>query len=95
VVPVEEVLALWREAERARETLPEGHPERTAVERDIAELRAMYVRLTDGIEQSERQLQISHRQVARANALLGRIRSALGVDEAVLPGVSASGADGE
>jgi hypothetical protein len=43
---VEEVLAMWREAERALDALPEEAPERQIVLIQVARLRRYYQRLT-------------------------------------------------
>jgi hypothetical protein len=45
-LPVEDVLALWREAERIRDDLPTAHPDRARLDRDIRELRGLYDMLT-------------------------------------------------
>jgi hypothetical protein len=43
---VEEVLAVWRELERVRESLPVGSTERTSVNREILEVKRLYRSLT-------------------------------------------------
>lgn len=44
---LEEVLAVWREAERVLTTLPSDSPERREVEFEVGRLRRLYGRLTD------------------------------------------------
>ena len=41
-LPIEEVLAEWREAERRRDELPPGDPQRDEIDRRIRGLRRMY-----------------------------------------------------
>ena len=43
---VQEVLYLWREAERVLDQLPPGAPERTLVSAEVVNLRRTYKRLT-------------------------------------------------
>lgn len=74
---IEEVLAVWRDAERARDALPATHPRRTAIDADITELRAIYARLTDLIARSDHDLRVSNDQIASAMATLERVRARL------------------
>jgi len=74
---VEEVLALWREAERVRDDLPVGHPQRVVVDREIVEIHRLYRRLTVEIESSHDNLHISQTQIESATQTLLRVRAAL------------------
>jgi hypothetical protein len=43
---VDQVLAVWRELERVRQSLPDGSTERTFVVREILEIKRLYRSLT-------------------------------------------------
>ena len=49
---VEEVLAVWRELERVRESLPVGSTERTLVSREIRQMKRLYRSLTHRVGES-------------------------------------------
>ena len=44
---IAEALAVWREAERLLEQLPEDHPERSVIQFEVVRARAVYRRLTE------------------------------------------------
>jgi hypothetical protein len=75
---VEEVLALWREAERVLEDLPEVDPDRGIVCADVVSLRRMYRSLTDTAAGTEAALTQSAALVAESRAILRRVRARLG-----------------
>jgi hypothetical protein len=43
---IAEALAIWREAERLLEELPENHPERKVIQFELVQARAVYRSLT-------------------------------------------------
>jgi Tfp pilus assembly pilus retraction ATPase PilT len=79
LVPVEEVLALWREAERLLDELPQPSPERIRVQLAVEELRGIYQRLTtraDGthakVAATEVTLESAQRAIREAQVRLDR-----------------------
>ena len=74
---IEEVLAVWRDAERVRDTLPADHPRRAAIDVDIAQLRAIYARMTSLIASSNQDLRLSAAQIDSARETLERVRTRL------------------
>ncbi len=74
---IEEVLAVWRDAERVRDALPPTHPSRAAIDAEIRRLRAMYARMTDLASSTGNDLAASSQQIASAMATLDRVRSRL------------------
>jgi hypothetical protein len=46
-VLIEELLEVWREAERVLDELPDATPERTLLEVEVIQLRSVHQRLTD------------------------------------------------
>jgi hypothetical protein len=76
-LPIEEVLAQWREAERTRDTLPANHPRRKVIDARIVELRGMYRDLTSAAKESDDLLEIAHDQAESAQATLDRIAAKL------------------
>ncbi len=74
---VEEVLALWREAERAFDHLPPGHPERLHLNADILEIREIYTRLTQAVDSTSIGIASSREQLDSASETLVRVRSSL------------------
>jgi flagellar biosynthesis chaperone FliJ len=70
---VEELLSLWREAERVLERLPADDPKRVVVSAEVVNLRRMYRRLTEErdltavtIAESRLTLDEAHRVLAEA-----------------------------
>jgi hypothetical protein len=59
---IEEVQAVWREAERALEVLPPDAPERPVILMQVARLRRSYIRLTHGAGPASWQLIESTRE---------------------------------
>ncbi|HEV7810554.1 MAG TPA: hypothetical protein VGO64_08140 [Candidatus Limnocylindrales bacterium] len=74
---VEEVLALWREAERVLDGLPVGDPERTHLNAEIVEIREIYARLTEAVDSTWTGLGSSREQMASASETLVRVRASL------------------
>jgi hypothetical protein len=74
-LPIEEVLAQWREAERNRDALPTGHPQRKVMEARILHLRRRYRDLTKAIEASDELLRLADDQTASTMETLRRARS--------------------
>jgi hypothetical protein len=74
---VEELLSLWREAERVLDQLPPDVPERTLVGAEVVNLRRMYRRLTaEGVATSE-SLRESRSTIATAQRTLSEARRRL------------------
>jgi hypothetical protein len=72
-VAVEEVLGLWREAERLLDELPLG-PERTAVLAEVEQLHILYTALTDRASSMEPIVNASASVIEDARRLLERTR---------------------
>ena len=75
-VAVEEVLGLWREAERLLDELPLG-PERTAVLAEVEQLHILYTALTDRASSMQPILNASASVIDDARRLLERTRERL------------------
>jgi hypothetical protein len=75
---VEEVLALWREAERVLDDLPEVDPDRRIVSADVAALRRMYRLMTDTATGTDATLAQSAEVIEESRAILRRVRARLG-----------------
>jgi hypothetical protein len=73
-LPVEEVLSLWRQLERAEGTLPADSSERQVVQFEIAQLRQLYQRLTEKSSSSEALLSAAHIQMGASREALARAR---------------------
>ena len=72
---IDEVLAVWRAAERALDTLPEEAPERPVMQIQVARLRRYYARLTeDSAPASWRLVEAAHDTIAETRRLLGEAR---------------------
>jgi len=74
---VEEVLAVWRDAERMLGELPELHADHETVARAVAELRAIYSELTAASTQSRARIRVSEAAVARTRTLLDAARRSI------------------
>ena len=74
---VDEVLAVWRELERVRESLPAGSTERTLVSREISHMKRLYRSLTRGVEESHAGLEPSRPTLAGAYDALRRAKLGL------------------
>lgn len=77
---VDEVLAVWREAERVLDDLPPGDPERRLISAHVVEIRSIYRRLTDAMDTSYEGLGSSRDQLESATATLHRVRASLARD---------------
>ena len=79
-VLIEELLEVWREAERVAEELPPATPERAQLETQLAELRAIHQRLTQRdiertaqvIAASQDTIDCARRTIERAHERLER-----------------------
>jgi hypothetical protein len=70
-VEVEEVLATWREAERALEALPVEAPERPVIQIQVARLRRYYAQLTnETAPASWRLLESAHQAIEDTHTIL-------------------------
>jgi len=67
---VEEVLSLWREAERLLDGLPADAPERGVVSAQVVSLKQIYSRLTAGSDATDDVLADSHSAVVSAQTTL-------------------------
>ena len=67
---VEEVLSLWREAERLLDGLPADAPERGVVSAQVVNLKQIYSRLTAGSDARDDVLADSHSAVVSAQTTL-------------------------
>ncbi|HEX5013667.1 MAG TPA: hypothetical protein VFV72_05835 [Candidatus Limnocylindrales bacterium] len=74
----EEVLALWREAERILEQLPPGAPERKLVGAEVVKLRRIFKRLTNQRAARSATLPESRSTIESAELTLARARERLG-----------------
>jgi hypothetical protein len=77
-LPIEEVLSLWRELERARDELPPDAPERQVIGLEIGRVRVLYRRLTERSEASTVLLAAAQRQIGQSRATLLGARKRLG-----------------
>lgn len=71
---VDEVLAVWRELERVRESLPVGSTERTLVSREIRETKRLYGSLTHGAGESHATFDTIRETLAGAHDALRRAK---------------------
>ena len=69
-LPVEEVLGLWRELERAEFSLPPRAPQRRIIRKEIVDLRRLYRSLTSESHTSRERLEMSHVTIDAAKSLL-------------------------
>jgi len=69
-LPIEEVLAEWREAERTRDELQPGDPQRDEMDRRIRALRRMYRGLARSIEHSYAALDDARDHIETSRAVL-------------------------
>jgi hypothetical protein len=67
---VEELLALWREAERVLEELPLTDPDRVRLVEIATQLRAAYTLLTDGTDLSASRIASTQATMDKAHVLL-------------------------
>ena len=86
---IEEVLAVWRAAERALDTLPDEAPERPVIQIQVARLRRYYARLTqESAPASWRLLEAAHDTIAETRRLLQEARGRIDEDARAWPGRS-------
>jgi len=72
---VEEVLSVWRDAERALNELPASAPERPRILRQVARLRRYHARLTTEVAPASwRLLSSTHDALTETRRLLGEAR---------------------
>ncbi|HEX5015392.1 MAG TPA: hypothetical protein VFV72_14690 [Candidatus Limnocylindrales bacterium] len=72
----EEVLAMWRDAERVLDALPDEAPERPIILIQVARLRRYYARLTnDAAPASWQLLESTHEAIAETRRILGDARA--------------------
>jgi hypothetical protein len=81
-VPIEDVLALWREAERLLEALPDESAERVAVHAEAAHLRELYRSLSAQATMTGPTLASSTEAIERSRRLLERVKARLDVPPA-------------
>jgi hypothetical protein len=74
---IEEVLSLWREAERLLDELPAEAPEREVVSAEVVRLRRMYKRLTDESDVSAHMIGAAQDTMAKAKSTFDQARAAL------------------
>jgi hypothetical protein len=74
---IEEVLSLWREAERVLEELPADAPERTVMSAEVASLKQTYRRLTEENDVSAHALVVTRESIADARAALAAAKARL------------------
>ena len=67
---IEEVLSLWREAERLLEVLPADAPEHKVVSAEVVNLKRIYKRLTAESDATAEVLAASHSVLASAHETL-------------------------
>jgi hypothetical protein len=67
---IEEVLSLWREAERLLNELPPEAPERKRVSAEVVSLRRMYRRLTEESDVTAHMIGAAHDTIISAKATL-------------------------
>ena len=74
-VLIEELLEVWREAERVLDELPEATPERNVLEGEVIQLRSAHQRLTDRrIEHTAHLLASSRDTIEGARRTIERAR---------------------
>ncbi|MFL5726372.1 MAG: hypothetical protein ACJ765_00985 [Chloroflexota bacterium] len=76
-LPIEDVLSLWREAERVLEELPADAPERRVVSAELVNLKRIYKRLTSESDATAETLGQSRVSIEAAHATLARARAHL------------------
>jgi len=77
-VLIEELLQVWREAERILEQLPDTTPERTILQVEVGQLRSMHRRLTDRrIEPTAHMVAASHDTIESARRTIERAKERL------------------
>ena len=74
---VEEVLSLWREAERLLDGMPVNAPDRTIVSAEVVNLKRIYRRLTADSDATAEILSASHMALESAQATLDSTRRRL------------------
>ena len=74
-LPLEDVLSLWRELERVRDTLPADSPEGRAIAIEISRMRTLYRRMAARRTESEAKLRLSIDVVDGARQVLARARA--------------------
>ena len=73
---LEELLEVWREAERVLDQLPVGAPERNVLLVEVVQLRSMHRRLTDQrLEQTDQLLASSREAIEAARRVIERTRA--------------------
>ena len=74
-VLIEDLLDVWREAERVLDELPDATPEHSQLQQDLAELRAMHQRLSDRrIVRTAKVIEASQDTIERARLTIERAR---------------------
>jgi hypothetical protein len=88
---VEEVLAMWREAERALDALPEEAPERPVVLIQVARLRRYYQRLTkETVPATWHLLESTHEAIEDTRQILAEARARIAASEPAHSSLSAT-----
>jgi hypothetical protein len=72
---VEELLSVWRDAERLLDTLPPMSPDHEAVRDAVVEVRAAYQAITGGQPVTDEALATATARVRDAERLIGELRS--------------------
>ena len=76
---VADTLRAWREAERLLDALPPGSPDHETARLLIAELRSVYVDLTERADADDVRLRTSESVIERAKSKLANLEAALGM----------------
>jgi hypothetical protein len=77
-IKVDEVLAVWRAAERALDALPQEAPERPIIQIQVARLRRCYARLTtEAVPATWKLLESTHETLAETRQVLAEARTRL------------------
>ena len=74
---VEEILALWRQAERLLDELPARAPEHRIVRAEVLELKRMYKRLTAEGDVTGHMIGTTHLRIQESKAVLEAARATL------------------
>jgi hypothetical protein len=74
---IAEALAIWREAERLLDRLPEDHPERKVIQFELIQARATYRRLTEVTTVSRDTIDTSLETLQRAWEKIQAVRERL------------------
>jgi hypothetical protein len=86
-VEVEDVLAVWREAERALESLPEEAPERPIIQIQVARLRRLYLRMTnEAVPATWNLITATRDAIADTKAILGDAEARIQSSHSMLTG---------